>query len=131
MDAARKTYHLPIVVRIRMTGGEIVKGCDVYIGRRNTMGGHNLKDSIWMNRFTVKTYGIDTALRLYEEDLRSRISEHPLEWYTYLIRLVSAGRPLLLGCWCKDKPTAPCHGDIIVKICSEVLARLRSHENNP
>lgn len=125
MDGTR-SYHLPVVVRIRMSGGVVVQGCDVYIGRRQSQGGWSLQDSIWLNKFEVKIYGRDNALRLYEEDLRKRIADYPQEWYMYFIRLVSAGWPLQLGCWCKDKPDIPCHGDIIVKICAEVIARLQS-----
>lgn len=37
------------VVRIRRKGGVVVQDCDVYIGRRMTQGGWNLKDSMFMN----------------------------------------------------------------------------------
>lgn len=122
----QKQYHLPVVVRIRMSGGQVVQGCDVYIGRRMSQGGWNLQESIWMNPFKVADAGRGTAIEQYEAYLRQKIAASPIEWYSYLIRLVSVGRPLTLGCWCKDKPEIPCHGDIIVKICGEVILRLHA-----
>ena len=35
----------PIVVRPRVKGGVIVQDCDIYIGRKQTQGGWNLKES--------------------------------------------------------------------------------------
>lgn len=55
------------VVRIREQNGKIVQACDVYIGRECCMGGWELKRSIFCNPFTVKKYGLETCLKLYEE----------------------------------------------------------------
>ena len=63
---------LPTVVRIRRSGGVIVQDCDVYIGRRMTMGGWSLEGSKFSNPFTVKEYGRDECLLKYEEYIRKR-----------------------------------------------------------
>lgn len=46
--------------------------------------------------------------------------------------MVSQGRPLVLGCWCKaDKKgnyqaNILCHGDVIVQLCVEVIALIEA-----
>ena len=97
------------VVRIRKKNGEIVQGCNIYIGRSCTMGGWNLKESKWANPFSVKEYGRDKALKLYEEHIRNT----PKLW-NQLEELDGK----ILGCWCKPDP---CHGDILIKLLNEKL----------
>jgi hypothetical protein len=41
------------VVHMKRAGGKVVQDCDVYIGRRMTMGGWNLPQSKWHNPFTI------------------------------------------------------------------------------
>ena len=80
----------------------------VYIGRRWTMGGYNLPDSPWKNRYTVTRYGREEAVARYQEDilnseeLLSRLGE--LEGKT-------------LACWCK--PDERCHGDVLLELLQE------------
>lgn len=117
-------YVTPTVVRIRRKDNKVVQDCDVYIGRRMTQGGWNLPNSIWANPYQVKDYGLNEAIRLYEEHLRALIAKNPATWKMRILEL--SGKSL--GCWCKDKTTSPCHGDIIVKIFSELV--LDTQNNN-
>lgn len=105
----KKKIKLPSVVRLRRAKGVVVQGCDIYIGRRFTMGGWNMPQSKWANPFTVKECGGSAAVAVskYEEWIRNQphlLSElHELE-----------GK--VLGCWCKP---GPCHGDVLVKLLAE------------
>ena len=95
------------VVRIRRSGDKIVQDCDIYIGRRITMGGWNLQESIWRNPYDVKTYGRDKCLELYEEYVTNNEE---------LMSKLGELRGKTLGCWCKPER---CHGDILVKLVEQ------------
>ena len=62
----------PTVVRIRRRGGQVVQDCDLYIGRRMTMGGWNLPESKWANPFPLKSYSLEESLKKYEEYIESK-----------------------------------------------------------
>jgi hypothetical protein len=93
------------VVRLRRKGGVVVQDCDVYIGRRCTLGGWSLPASKWANPFTVAECGTAAkAARRYRE------------WITTQPALMAALPELRgkqLGCWCKP---GPCHGDVLVEL---------------
>lgn len=95
------------VVRIKRKGGVIVQDCDIYIGRKVTMGGWNLKESKWSNPFSVKEYGREGAIKKYEDYILSRGD---------LIHSLPELKGKVLGCWCKPEA---CHGDILVKLVKE------------
>lgn len=95
---------VPRRIRIRREGGQIVQGCDIYIGRRCTMGGWLLSDSIWANPFTVKQYGREQCLLMYWEHLRSN-----LDLQRQLITL----RGKTIGCFCELNEQ--CHGDLLIQ----------------
>lgn len=97
------------VVRIRRKKtGEIVQDCDVYIGRKMTMGGWNLPQSKWANPFPVKKEAERAdALRKYEEWIRTQ---------PQLMASLEELHGKRLGCWCKPKA---CHGDILVRLMEE------------
>lgn len=130
--APNPKYHLPTVVCLRRKiTGEVVQGCDIYIGRRFTMGGWDLQESIWANPYKVSKAdkkdpnALPNCLAQYEAYIRDRITR---EWATfgpYMLAMVSQGRAATLGCFCKKKGTEACHGDVIVKICSEYVATLK------
>jgi hypothetical protein len=93
------------VVKLQRRHGVVTQGCDVYIGRRMTMGGWNLPQSIWANPFKVtKEMPVDKACLAYFEML----CQSP-----QLLEAIPALRGKVLGCWCKKKPTDLCHGDIL------------------
>jgi hypothetical protein len=96
------------VVRIRRKNGEIVVGCDVYIGRECNMGGWKLRKSIWHNPFSVKEYGRDKVLEKYENYIRRD---------KYLMARLYRLKGKTLGCWCKPEK---CHGDILIKLINEL-----------
>jgi hypothetical protein len=99
------------VVRMQRSGGRVVQSCDVYIGRRWTMGGWDLPQSKWANPFTVKKAGSAAkAVELYEEHIRQS---------PQLLASLAELEGKTLGCWCKKKPTDPCHGDVLVRLVNE------------
>jgi hypothetical protein len=124
-------YHLPVIVKIKRENGQIAQGCDVYIGRRCSQGGWNLKDSIWGNPYPVKTYGRDLSVQLYELSARKTLTEQQSIVLPEYIKLLSTERPIVLGCWCKRTPGVKCHGDIILKICKEFIDQLRVKPSGP
>jgi len=89
------------VARIKRKGGEIVTDCEVYIGRRMTMGGWDLQQSKWANPFSVREYGREEALRKYREYILSRDD---------LIADLPSLKGKVLGCWCAPEK---CHGNIL------------------
>jgi len=103
------------VVRLKRSGGRIVQGCDVYIGRQWTMGGWNLPQSKWHNPFSVKSCGgsVTEAVRQFEAYLFAPAQASLLA----LVRSELRGK--VLGCWCKHKPSDPCHGDVLARIANQ------------
>ena len=79
------------IVRLKISKGEIIQNCDVYIGRKCNMGGWNLHASKWANPFTIKEYGsVDVVIEKYRKYILGRKdlldSLHELKGKT-------------LGCW--------------------------------
>ena len=112
--------RLARVVRIRRRGGRVVQDCDVYVGRRMTMGGWNLKESKWANPFTVKQCGGSAAeavrrFRAYLEETRPDLAA------AAAVEL----RGKTLGCWCAPKP---CHADVLAEIANRAVAVPRDAE---
>lgn len=101
------------VVRLKRSKGEVVQGCDVYVGRRQTQGGWNLQDSIYKNPYPVKVHGIDESMRLYKLHLNALIRQNPNEWIPNLVNLHGK----ILGCWCKP---GPCHGDVLKEYSDQI-----------
>lgn len=97
------------VVRIRRKDGKIATDCDVYIGRKCTMGGWDLPQSKWHNPFSVRQCGsAEEACARYEKYIRTQ---------PRLLKSLDELRGKTLGCWCK--PNA-CHGDVLVKLLDEM-----------
>lgn len=99
-------YHTPTVVQLKRRKGVVVQDCDVYIGRRMTMGGWNLPQSDWANPFKGAT-----ACPEYEAWIRTQ---------PQLLARLSELSGKCLGCWCVDKPQ-PCHGQVLVKLFQELV----------
>lgn len=116
MDAVRR----PIVVKLKMTGGQVVQGCDVYIGRQQSQGGWRLKKSEWCNRFTLKVHG-DKCIELFKEELYEKVRNDPDTWIPKLVALEG----LTIGCWCHP---LPCHGNVIADLVVKVCEAERSEE---
>jgi hypothetical protein len=90
----------------------IIVNADVYIGRKLTMGGWNLQESIWHNPFTIKEYGLEECLKKYEKYIRGN--------NVLMNKIVHDLDGKTLGCFCKKKGNEPCHGDILIKIINEI-----------
>jgi hypothetical protein len=101
-----------VVCLKRRKTGEIVQGCDVYIGRRCAMGGWNLAESIWHNPYSIKQCGsVEECVRKFETYMRDRPG---------LLARLPELRGKVLGCWCKKKGHELCHGDVLIKLLNEV-----------
>tara|TARA_A100001037_G_C14603737_1_gene394128 strand:- start:129 stop:494 length:366 start_codon:yes stop_codon:yes gene_type:complete len=79
----------------------------LYIGRNMNFYIKGTYKSKWFNPFSVKKYGREQCLELYEKHLRNTP-----ELYDCLEEL--KGKEL--GCWCKPNS---CHGDIMIKLLHE------------
>jgi hypothetical protein len=86
-----KKQSMSSVVRIRRKGGIITQGCDVYIGRRMTMGGWDLPQSKWANPFKI---GKDGDKEEVLEKYKAYILGSPLK------NELEELRGKTLGCWC-------------------------------
>lgn len=79
----------------------------IYIGRDMSLYVPGAKKSKWTNQFSVKKFGRDTCLMLYEDNIRNTPE---------LMSKLKELNGKVLGCWCApDK----CHGDILVKLINE------------
>lgn len=99
------------VVRIRRVGGRVVQGCDVYIGRECKEGGWDLAQSKWHNPFRAP-YGGDkkVVVAQFEEYLMKQPE---------LLKALPELKGKVLGCWCKNKPSDPCHGDVLARLADK------------
>ena len=79
---------------------------NLYIGRNMEFYVKGAKKSKWCNPYSVKKYGLDECLRLYEEHVRKNLMSSLEE-----LRDVKE-----LGCWCKPNS---CHGDVLLKLLGE------------
>ena len=94
------------VVALKRSGGKIVQDCDVYVGRKLTMGGWNL-DSPYGNPFKGKR-AVYEYYKWIMEDEQKELRDKAKKKLTNKC----------LGCFCKkDGKPVPCHGDILVYIC--------------
>ena len=96
------------VVKIARKNKQIVQFCNVYIGRRWSIGGWNLQQSKWANPFTIKKCGsIEIVLQKYKQHVLGNkdlmASLHELD-----------GK--VLGCWCKPNK---CHGDVLLELIED------------
>ena len=80
----------------------------IYIGRCMEHYVKGARGSKWQNPFTVKRYGLEKCLQLYEEKIR-RTPE--------LMNAIPELEGMQLGCWCNP---SPCHGDILIKLFKEI-----------
>ena len=81
----------------------------LYIGRDMTYYIRGAVGSKWRNTFTVKKYGLEKSLKLYEERVRNTPE---------LIEAIGELEGMELGCWCKPNQ---CHGDVLIKIFNDTF----------
>lgn len=113
MENVKEEKIKPEVVKICRKEGKVIQDCDVYIGRACFRGGWELKQSEFHNPFSVNKFGREKSIELYENYLRQKIEED--ETWKEKIRNLEGKK---LGCWCKPES---CHGDIIIKIFTELF----------
>lgn len=91
----------------------IERGEIVYCGRNLTMGGWDLKCSIWANPFkgddAVFKYYLYVRGLLGPEDTRVKCGT-PAE----VVRRAPELRGKRIGCWCRAKGSESCHTDVLV-----------------
>ncbi len=92
------------VVKIKRQGGKIVQNCDVYIGRKCTLGGWNLEESKWSNPFNIKNSTRTKCIQQYYNHILDNQN---------LLNDIPSLQGKVLGCWCKPEP---CHGDVLVNL---------------
>ena len=121
---------MPKVVNLRETKGKVPAGA-ILIDRRTK----------WGNPYTVKVFGRDLCLKLYENTVQGIWSPTVfVDWRTNELlpvayekhhqwaqkhRLESVRSELAgkdLACWCAP---LPCHGDILLKLANPSLAKER------
>jgi len=79
----------------------------LYIGRNMSFYVPGAVKSKWANPFSVKKYGLDQCLELYEEHVKNSPE---------LMNDLHELDGKVLGCWCKP---SKCHGDILVKLLNK------------
>ena len=82
---------------------------NVYIGRDMTVYVKGAKGSKWANPFSVKKYGREKCLELYEDYILNNKE---------LLDNLSELKNKNLGCWCHPEK---CHGDILIKLINEKI----------
>ena len=104
------------VVRVRRQGGKVVQWCDIYVGRKCTMGGWDIqKDSKWANPYTIKQYGSEALIK-YEQYVRKA----PELWDT-----IEELDGKILGCWCtfddrsNKTKSEICHAQVLLRLLEE------------
>jgi hypothetical protein len=104
------------VVKIRRKNGVVVQDCDVYIGRAVKYGGWDLPKSKWHNPFRVdKSATFEEKMKVLDK------FEKHMRDSSILMSSLHELEGKVLGCWCKDHPAAPCHGDVLVKLLAETV----------
>jgi hypothetical protein len=104
-----------------VNGAMFLREPNTYIGRFSYWGaGRYFKKSIWANPYTVAAYGLEEALRLYEEWLVGKPE---------LLAKVPTLAEKTLACWCANANRAPrvltaeddlvCHGQILLRLIGE------------
>lgn len=97
---------------------------NLYIGRRGRVfikekNGEktvfHYEASKWQNPFTVKKYGLEKSLELFENYAKQQ-----------LIGDIFELKGKNLGCWCKDGEQGKCHGDVLLNLLKDEETREQS-----
>ncbi len=84
----------------------------IYIGRDMQVYVKGANGSKWKNPFSVKKYGLDECIRLFEEYLMSNKE---------LLKDIYELKGKDLACWCKNGECADerCHGDLLLRLANQ------------
>jgi len=115
-ETKKESKQFATRVRVKRKGGEVVQDCDVYVGRKCTMGGWRLKDHELRNPYVVGKgkHTLEESLKKYEKLMRKRLKNEPEKWVPLILELEGKS----LGCFCDLKNR--CHVDIIIKLGKEL-----------
>ena len=80
----------------------------LYIARDMSFYVRGATGSKWRNPYSLKKYGLQESLKLYEEHIRG----DPTLWDA----LDELANLTELGCWCKPNM---CHGDVLLRLMTE------------
>lgn len=103
------------IVGLKRSGGKFVIGCDIYVGRKFTMGGYDYReDSPFCNRFKG-TRAVYEYYKWMMEDEQKSLRKKAKKELTGSI----------LGCYCmgKGKDANSCHGQVLVYICDDKMPK--------
>lgn len=81
---------------------------DVYIGRPGKFGNPFTHKDGTQAKFKVATR--EEAVEKYREYAINNEE---------IMNSLDGLKDKVLGCWCKNKPDTPCHGDVLVKLIKE------------
>lgn len=84
---------------------------NVYIGRDMSLYVKGANGSKWQNPFSVKKYGLEKCLEMFESYLVSNKK---------LLSEISELKGKNLGCWCKNNGNERCHGDLLLMLANYV-----------
>lgn len=79
----------------------------IYIGRNMSFYVKGANKSKWHNPYSVKKYGLEKCLELYENYIRTS------DIYNDIDELNGK----VLGCWCSPNK---CHGNVLMKLLKEL-----------
>jgi hypothetical protein len=80
---------------------------DVYIGRPSIFG------NPFSHKKGTKAQFLVGSIREAIDEFRKYVYSRP----ELIAQIKEECTGKVLGCWCRFKPTDPCHGDVIVEIC--------------
>jgi len=86
---------------------------NVYIGHEMYYPKARFSQSKWHNPYTVKEFGLEKSLELYEKHIRNT----PKLW-----NALHELEGKILGCWCtnsQQNDKIVCHGQILIKLLEE------------
>ncbi len=83
----------------------------VYIGRDMSVYVPGTAKSKWYNPFSLKKYGLETCLMMFEDYIRG----------SALMKDLHELDGKVLGCWCHPNK---CHGDVLIKLRNEQLRQV-------
>lgn len=95
--------------RIKYNREMIERGEVVYIGRGFRY--HNVERSKWCNPYTVKRYGREQAIRLFERYITEGEGR-------YLLDCLHEISDKVICCHCEVNEF--CHGDVLMKLASKI-----------
>ncbi len=86
----------------------------VFIGKSDNKHVFAYPSSVWANPYTVKEYGLDKSLELFEIHLTKLLADENMK-----IKFLELLEYDQIGCFCE--PGAKCHRDVILRKLKQML----------